>query len=306
MLWGSNWAAESKFTADRNLYWSEAGEPEFLGKSLAEWQQTGRGVNSVVADPGFVDAANRDFTLGPDSPALELGFEPIDMSPVGLYGDEAWTQLPAGLAHRTYEEAPPGPIVEDFEYYEPGEEPAGAVTATETTSVTVIDDNPASGVRCARFVDGSDPEAWRPHWWIRRKPGEGTVRMACSVRNDPDQPATFGFEFRDWPKMGGATYATGPHLRFMPDGTLQAVDGPAWRVIGRCDLGEWVRVEVTFQEAADAEKTYTVKLDAPAEAGTTTDALSFRHDTFSAANWFGFAGMGNERAAFYVDDFRLE
>jgi hypothetical protein len=38
---------------------------------------------SVVADPGFADPANGDFTLKPDSPAYELGFEPIDMSDVG-------------------------------------------------------------------------------------------------------------------------------------------------------------------------------------------------------------------------------
>lgn len=36
--------------------------------------------HSVWADPKFVDAANRDFRLKADSPAIELGFEPFDIN----------------------------------------------------------------------------------------------------------------------------------------------------------------------------------------------------------------------------------
>jgi hypothetical protein len=32
----------------------------------------------------FVDPGNDDYSLKPDSPALKLGFKPIDMSEVGL------------------------------------------------------------------------------------------------------------------------------------------------------------------------------------------------------------------------------
>ena len=43
-------------------------------------------VGSVFADPLFADAANLNFTLLPGSPAIELGFEPIDLSNVGPQG----------------------------------------------------------------------------------------------------------------------------------------------------------------------------------------------------------------------------
>jgi hypothetical protein len=51
--------------------------------TLARWQQTGQDLNSVIADPRFTNADNGDFSLLPDSPALKLGFQPIDTSTVG-------------------------------------------------------------------------------------------------------------------------------------------------------------------------------------------------------------------------------
>ena len=56
--------------------------------SFEEWQERGFDKNSIVADPLFVDAANDDYSLKPDSPALKLGFKPIDISKVGLRGRE--------------------------------------------------------------------------------------------------------------------------------------------------------------------------------------------------------------------------
>ena len=51
-------------------------------ESFADWQKRGYDVNSVYADPMFVDPDNFDFRLKPESPALKLGFEPIDLSGV--------------------------------------------------------------------------------------------------------------------------------------------------------------------------------------------------------------------------------
>jgi len=47
------------------------------------WQALGLDTHSVIADPLFVDPENGDFTLKPESPALKLGFRPIDVSIVG-------------------------------------------------------------------------------------------------------------------------------------------------------------------------------------------------------------------------------
>ena len=52
--------------------------------TFEEWQKHGFDKHSVVADPLFVDVANDDYSLKPDSPAFKLGFKPIDISNVGL------------------------------------------------------------------------------------------------------------------------------------------------------------------------------------------------------------------------------
>ena len=65
---------------------------------------------SRIADPQFVDAAEHDFRLRPGSPALKLGFRPIDTSRVGLYGDPAWVEETRRVKHpKTVFPPPPSP-----------------------------------------------------------------------------------------------------------------------------------------------------------------------------------------------------
>ena len=62
---------------DRNLYFREGGKPfDFPeGMTFEEWRKTGQDVHSLIADPGFVDVKNGNFSLKPDSPAVKLGFK---------------------------------------------------------------------------------------------------------------------------------------------------------------------------------------------------------------------------------------
>jgi hypothetical protein len=53
------------------------------GLAWKDWVALGNDRHSVVADPLFVDAVRGDFSLRPESPALKLGFRPIDTSRVG-------------------------------------------------------------------------------------------------------------------------------------------------------------------------------------------------------------------------------
>ena len=92
----SNDFSKRQIISDLNLFWDVSGEVVLTGprvsgrsspvenKNLEQWRKTtGNDVHSVVADPCFKDLARFDFTLAPDSPALALGFRPIDVSDVG-------------------------------------------------------------------------------------------------------------------------------------------------------------------------------------------------------------------------------
>ena len=88
------WRVEMRIiTTDLNLFWDVSGKTLVSGNTrhfdpppaytMEKWQALGYDRHSIVADPRFRDLANFDFTLEEDSPALPLGFKPIDMSDVG-------------------------------------------------------------------------------------------------------------------------------------------------------------------------------------------------------------------------------
>jgi hypothetical protein len=86
-LLGSSWR-NNRFVVDRNVYF-DARNPDdpaamrFAGATLEEWRARGHDANSIVADPLFENARELDFRLKPESPALKMGFRPIDLSQVG-------------------------------------------------------------------------------------------------------------------------------------------------------------------------------------------------------------------------------
>ncbi|MEI8139936.1 MAG: right-handed parallel beta-helix repeat-containing protein [bacterium] len=80
---GGTWEP-AHYTASDNLYWTLDGTPlTFHGQSLETLQKTGQNLGAVVADPLFLDGAGGDFSLRPDSPALQTGFRPFDWRSAG-------------------------------------------------------------------------------------------------------------------------------------------------------------------------------------------------------------------------------
>ncbi len=80
--------------SDLNLFWNLKGKVRFevAGKKLplSQWQAMGRDTHSIVADPKFRNIKKRDLRLAPNSPALKLGFVPIDLSQVGPRREFTW------------------------------------------------------------------------------------------------------------------------------------------------------------------------------------------------------------------------
>jgi hypothetical protein len=87
-LLGSTWS-NNRFKMESNLYFDARSEASpdslrFKDATLAQWRQRGHDRNSLVADPLFRAPAKFDFRLKPGSPAFKLGFQPIDLSTVGV------------------------------------------------------------------------------------------------------------------------------------------------------------------------------------------------------------------------------
>ncbi len=82
-LLGSNWT-DAQYSLDRNIYWRTGGGEIRLGNwSWDEWRARGQDRQSRIADPLFADPEKGDFRLKPGSPALEMGFRPIDAAGIG-------------------------------------------------------------------------------------------------------------------------------------------------------------------------------------------------------------------------------
>ena len=108
-------------TFDRNVYWVVEGQlnrsavpvpplfpdrrqadngrkPASAGEGIefGEWQKLGHDVNSVVADPLLRDPERGDYTLMNNSPALKMGFIPIDRALNGPDWSGALSEIARG------------------------------------------------------------------------------------------------------------------------------------------------------------------------------------------------------------------
>ncbi|MBM3188548.1 MAG: right-handed parallel beta-helix repeat-containing protein [Chloroflexi bacterium] len=77
--------------SDYNVYYLMGGGPVRIERlpgveNWEAWRARGFDARSVVADPLFVAPERDDYSLHPESPALKLGFQLIDLSAVGLRG----------------------------------------------------------------------------------------------------------------------------------------------------------------------------------------------------------------------------
>jgi hypothetical protein len=87
VLLGGDWSKD-KYDMDWNVYFDARARAQseamhFADATLDQWRRRGHDAHSVVADPMFTDARHDDFRFREGSPALKMGFLPIDVSSVG-------------------------------------------------------------------------------------------------------------------------------------------------------------------------------------------------------------------------------
>ena len=297
--------ADTKSKWDYNCYWrTDGGEVLFYGRTLEEWQAKGMGRHSIVADPKFVDPARLNFALRPDSPALKLGFKPIDVSTNGLVGPPEWTALPkrAKFPPTVLPPPPPPPkpveVHDGFETTAVGRRPALATCYEEGRgdAIAVTAETAAAGGRCLKFTDAPGlRHVWNPHMFYAPHFRRGRVRLRFDIRLDTG--ATVAHEWRD----AGQPYRVGPSIRIGPDGKLTA----GGKALAAVPVGEWFRIEIACALDGKTQATYDLTLTLPSAKPKSFAELPCPSAKFNRLEWLGFISLANAKTAFYIDNVKL-
>ena len=301
---GGRWKS-GDWKVGNNVYWSTVGPPVFTDMDFDTWKKKGNDVGSIVADPLFVDAANDDFRLRPDSPALKLGFKPIDLSNTGLYGDKDWVELPKQYKNRPLNEIPapiepPFVVNFDFEADLPSEQPLDVrvTDGGDHASLVVSKDTAASGTQSLKFQDGPGLKyGFAPHFYCNPSYSTEKVQLSWDMLNSRETPANFYVEVRQWDV---SPYLVGPTVSVTPDGKVQA----SGKDVGEIPLGEWVHVDISFELGEGKPKTYQFTLSVPNRKPIVAE-IPYRSKTFEKVTWIGVSSNGDTATVFYIDNLKL-
>ena len=207
----------------------------------------------------FVDPANGDFRLKPDSPALKIGFEPFDYTQAGVYGDPAWVEKANEVTYPPLEWPPDPPamaIKDDFEKTPVGAKPAGAEVHVENKgdSIEVTDETAAGGTHSLKITDAPGLQnAFNPHLVYSPNHGSGTTRCSFDLRLGPG--VSINHEWRDWRL---SPYAVGPS--FWINGNILQVAG---KTLLTLPGGTWVHFEIAADLGKDNSHTWDLTVTLP-------------------------------------------
>ncbi|MBP8130980.1 MAG: right-handed parallel beta-helix repeat-containing protein [Candidatus Hydrogenedentes bacterium] len=301
-LLGSNWS-NGNYRMNRNVYWDTSGaEIEFAGKTFDEWRAAGFDTDSQIADPLFVDLLGGNFALQAESPALALGFRPINMDKVGLYGEAAWVKKAGGSPCLPFTPpAPPAPVsfADDFESTD-----IGAVANVATTNgeegeaqIRVTDETAASGARSLKCVDRPGlAHAFNPHLVYQPGARAGVAVGKCALRIE--QGTAFYIEWRD----SREPYRVGPSLWFDGAGGLSVKGAP----VANVPVGQWFRLEITCSLGRQANGAWDLKVTQTDGAEQVFPGLACGNPAFNRVDWLGFVAHADAPGVFYLDDISLE
>lgn len=309
---GKNYT-NGNFRFDRNLYWDITGEPFlFAGFELEDWQEEGNDRNSLVADPMFRDPRNGDFALHRNSPAHQLGIEPLqDFSKVGLHGPRSWTSRPGRTVNRTLDPAmkpPTSPqaarrisrlLAENFNEMEIGGKVTFANTSGEGSGASIrVVANPHGEGQVLKFQDADNlRHEWQPHLAGSLNWNRGAVKATFDLLLGPG--AEFWHEWRD----RSNPYRIGPSLHFR-NGALFVGEERL------CDIpfGQWLRIEMLCPLGPAAEAgTFAIKVSADGgETWLFDGSAKLRSENWSTLNSLIWSSNAKHTSEFYLDNLHYE
>lgn len=300
-LLGSTWR-NGNYWLDRNCYWDASGEEiEFSGLTFDEWRSKGHDLHSIIADPLFKNPKALDFRLKRNSPAIALGFRPIDTSKIGLYGCKKWVNAPKKIKRepsKLPEFPKPKPIVDGFEDTPVGDPPKGAAVqgATDRSGIRVTDGMAASGKRSLKIEDAAGLDhVWNPHMFYSPYFRAGAVEGSFDLLLEPG--AVLIHEWRD----DRSPYAVGPSLHFTGEGRLLV----AGKELLHVPHGRWCHVAIRCLLGARATGTFDLELTLPSEPPRRFRSLPCGNSAFKTLAWFGLIANADAPVACHVDNVSL-
>ena len=287
----------------QNLYWRTDGQPfNFAGRSFEDWQKSGQDENSVIADPKFVDAKQRDFRLNRDNPALaQIGFKPFDFTKAGVYGDDFWKKLAAARSYPALEIPPPAPppppmqVSLDFEAQTA--KPLGAAVIhleNKGDSISITDETAAGGKHSLRITDAPGLQArFNPHFYFQPSHRDGIT--TCSFDLNVGPGVEFHHEWRD----AAAPYLTGPSLA-VSGGNLTA----AGKQLVALPTGQWIHLEITAGLGAKSTATWDLAVTLPGQPPQQFTKLPC-NPQWKQLDWLGFVSNADSATAYHIDNLTL-
>ncbi|MHB8952185.1 MAG: right-handed parallel beta-helix repeat-containing protein [Pirellulaceae bacterium] len=292
---------------NKNLYWHTQGQDQlrFYRRDFAEWQALGLDTDSLIADPKFVDPAQRDFQLTAESPAFGLGFQPLNIREVGLYGDPQWVteanHVRCAVTPLPPAPPPPAPLTlnDGFEDTAVGTSPAQANVSGEEqgASILVSDEQAATGRHSLKITDSVSLEPrWQPHFFYEPHISSGTVRQSFDMWIEP------GVEFfTEWRDNSIYPRNTGPSMRIDAAGKIFVGGAQLTTVPPR----QWVHVCIEGPVGKTAPHRFQLTLTTRGVEPLVVRDLPYAGDAFRELHWLGFSSTAAADTAFYLDNITI-
>jgi len=290
-----------KLRMEQNLYWDTSHRPiDFGGVTFAEWQKQGYDAGSKIADPLFVDAEHGDFHLKPNSPALSMGFEPLDYTDWGVYGDAEWVKLAASLKPLKLEreEMPPFELHDDFEHTPIGKGLWNGHESVEGKgdSIAVSEEQAKDSKRSLKFTDAPGlKQRYNPHLNFDINHHRGRSTVSFDLWMEPE--AEFYHEWRD----KHAPYRAGPHVE-VRKGVLKA----GGKDLGKLPERQWIHFEIGSALGDAFKGKWHLSVTLPDGKAQTYDDLSVPAKEWNSLEWIVFTSDANVKTAFCLDNLNIK
>jgi Right handed beta helix region len=309
----------------RNLIHCGSGNPVIEGvpaksaeESWATWQAMGQDAGSLLADPEFKDAAKRDYRLKPSSPAMKLGFRPLDLQTAGIYSSaerRVWPREEVAVVRQAADYTEPAivlqqPLLRSYDDYELGEMERKAVIGPSYSppfhNKVPSDQRSRSGVTDAYAYSGKQSmslvrpastkelKVFSPYIAYPYSVSQGKLSFSMALRLKAG--TAFLAEARNAPQK----YQTGPRIFVDVKGNLMHAGKPLMQL----PSDSWFLISTGCTLSPEGQGKFQITVTLPNEKPRVFADLAYSLD-FKGLETFVITLAGEASGEVWLDDLRI-